>query len=85
MILIILIPRLYPWIAISARQIDMLYLKNLLHIHTYIHPYYSRFIPEGVAEASQIFIRDAHVLPKLLKLLGYEEYADVTVDKSIAV
>jgi hypothetical protein len=30
----------------------------------YIHT--TRFIPEGVAEASQIFLRDAHVLPKLL-------------------
>jgi hypothetical protein len=30
----------------------------------YIHTYHSRFIPEGVAEASQIFLRDAHVLPK---------------------
>jgi hypothetical protein len=28
-------------------------------------------IPEGVAEASQVFFRDAHVLPKLL---SYEEY-----------
>jgi hypothetical protein len=33
-------------------------------IYTYIHTYHSRFIPEGVAEASQI-LRDAHVLPKL--------------------
>jgi hypothetical protein len=31
----------------------------------YIHTYHSRFIPEGVAEASQIFLRDAHVLPQL--------------------
>jgi hypothetical protein len=31
---------------------------------------YSRFIPEGIADASQIFLRDAHVLPKLL---SYEE------------
>jgi hypothetical protein len=28
--------------------------------------YHSRFIPVGVAEASQIFLRDVHVLPKLL-------------------
>jgi hypothetical protein len=34
----------------------------LSHIHTY-HP---RFIPKGVAEASQIFLRDAHVLPNRL-------------------
>jgi hypothetical protein len=37
----------------------------------YIHTYYSRFIPEGVAEVSQIFIGDTHVLPKLVT---YEEY-----------
>jgi hypothetical protein len=30
----------------------------------YIHTYHSRFIPEGIVEASQIFLQDAHVLPK---------------------
>jgi hypothetical protein len=30
-----------------------------------------RFIPEGVAEASQIFLRETHVLPKLV---SYEEH-----------
>jgi hypothetical protein len=30
-----------------------------------IHTYHSRFIPEGVAEVSQIFLRDTDVLPKL--------------------
>jgi hypothetical protein len=29
------------------------------------HTYYSRFIPVGVAEASQRFLWDAHALPKL--------------------
>jgi hypothetical protein len=38
---------------------------------TYIHTYHSRFIPEGVAETSQIFLRDAHVLPTLV---SYEEH-----------
>jgi hypothetical protein len=33
--------------------------------------YHSRFILEGVAEASPTFLRDAQVLPKLL---NYEEY-----------
>jgi hypothetical protein len=51
------------------------YLSNLfLHypnVHTYIHTYHSRFIPEGVAEVSQIFLRDIHVLPKLV---SYEEH-----------
>jgi hypothetical protein len=37
----------------------------------YIHTYHSRFIPEGVAEVSQIFLRDTHVLPKLA---SYEEH-----------
>jgi hypothetical protein len=40
--------------------------KNLVIIHTY----HSRFIPGGVAEVSQIFLRDTHVLPKLV---SYEE------------
>jgi ATP-binding cassette, subfamily C (CFTR/MRP), member 10 len=31
----------------------------------YIHTYHSRFIPVEVAEASQIFLQDAHDLPKL--------------------
>jgi hypothetical protein len=35
-----------------------------------IHTYHSRFIPEGVAEVSQIFLRDTHLLPKLV---SYEE------------
>jgi hypothetical protein len=39
----------------------------IYNIHnTYMHTYHSRFILEGVAEASQIFLREAHVLPKLL-------------------
>jgi hypothetical protein len=32
-----------------------------IHIYTFIPP---RFIPEGVAEASQLF-RDTHILPQL--------------------
>jgi hypothetical protein len=34
-------------------------------LQTYIHTYHSRFIPVGVAEVSQIFLWDTHVLPKL--------------------
>jgi hypothetical protein len=30
-----------------------------------MHTYHSRFIPERIAEASQIFLRDAQVLPQL--------------------
>jgi hypothetical protein len=39
--------------------------------YMYIHTYRSRFIPEGVAEAIQIFLRDTHVLQKLV---AYEEH-----------
>jgi hypothetical protein len=53
------------------------------YIHTYIHTYHSRFIFEEVAEASQIFLLDVHILAKLL---SFEEYTtDVTGDKPIAV
>jgi hypothetical protein len=40
-------------------------------LFNYIHTYHSRFIPEGVAEVSQIFLRDTHVLPILV---SYEEH-----------
>jgi hypothetical protein len=40
-------------------------------LFTYIHTYQSRFSPEGIAKASQIFLRDVHVLPKLLSYLEY--------------
>jgi hypothetical protein len=43
--------------------------------------HYLRFIPEGVADASKIFLRDTHVLPKLVSY----EAADVTGSKPIAV
>jgi hypothetical protein len=45
-----------------------------------IHRYHSRFIPERVAEVSQIFLRDTHVLPKLVM----RNIADVTDGKPIA-
>jgi hypothetical protein len=41
-----------------------IFLKNL-------HTYHSRFIPEGIAEVSQIFLRDTRVLSKLI---SYEEH-----------
>jgi hypothetical protein len=40
-------------------------------VNTYIQSYYSRFILEGVTEVSQIFLRDTHVLSKLV---SYEEH-----------
>jgi hypothetical protein len=50
-------------------------------IHIYIHTYHSRFIPEGVAEISQTFLRDTHVLPKL----AMRNTEDMTGGKPIAV
>jgi hypothetical protein len=45
------------------------------------HTYHSRFIPERVAEASQLFLRDTHVLPKI----ATRNTADVTGDKPIVI
>jgi hypothetical protein len=47
-----------------------------------LHTYHSRFIPEGVAETSQIFLRDTHILSKLL---ATRNTADVTGGKTIAI
>jgi hypothetical protein len=38
--------------------------------YAYIHTYHSRIILEGVAELSQIFLLDTHVLPKLISCDG---------------
>jgi hypothetical protein len=46
---------------------------EIRNIHTY--SYHSRFIPEEVGEVSQIYLRGAHVLPKLV---SYEDVTDVT-------
>jgi hypothetical protein len=53
-------------VIIKQKIIIVIFLQNEKS-----HTYGSRFIPEEVAETSQIFLRDAHVLPKLL---SYEEY-----------
>jgi hypothetical protein len=51
---------------------DLFSVQEYLEVSDlYIHTYHSRFIPEGVAELSQIFLRDTHVLPKLV---SYEEH-----------
>jgi hypothetical protein len=52
--------------------------KQLCNVHTY----HSRLIPVRVAEASQIFSQDAHVLQNYLSM---RNTADVTVGKPIAV
>jgi hypothetical protein len=59
----------YPCVFISA-FVQLVYFRTS-EIFSYIDTYHSHFIPEGVAEATQIFLRDAHVISKLL---GYEEY-----------
>jgi hypothetical protein len=50
-------------------------LFPITFFYGYIHTYHSRFIPEGVAEVSQIFLRDIHVLPKLADVTGGEPIA----------
>jgi hypothetical protein len=52
------------------------------YIHTYIHTYHPRFIPEGVAETSQRFLRDTHFHQNCLAM---RNLADVTGGKPIAV
>jgi hypothetical protein len=47
-----------------------------------LYIYHSCFIPEGVAETSQIFLRDTHVLSKLL---ATRNTSDVTGGKLIAI
>jgi hypothetical protein len=54
---------------------------SILHYNMDVYQY-ARFILEGVAEASQIFLPDAQVLSKLLR---YMNTADVTGSKPITV
>jgi hypothetical protein len=54
--------------VLNMRSVQLLFQYYYFihtYIHIYIHTYHSRFIPEGAAEAYQIFLRDAHVLPQL--------------------
>jgi hypothetical protein len=55
--------------------------SQVIAVYTYINTYHSRFIPEGVAELSQIFLRDTYVLSKL----AIKNTADVTGGKPISV
>jgi hypothetical protein len=50
----------------ERHQKSLLFLSSDTGSKLSIHTYHSRFIPEGVAEVSQIFLRDTHVLPKLV-------------------
>jgi hypothetical protein len=65
---------------LSLWTLSNTFYKQLQVKLTLTTTYRSRFIPEGIAEASQIFLRD--VLPKLF---SYEYTADVTGGKPIAV
>jgi hypothetical protein len=48
------------FLSISSKAI-MIFFSSTFYMNTY----HSRFIPEGVAEASQVFFQDAQALPKL--------------------
>jgi hypothetical protein len=57
--------------SIGKEAVPTSHYETKMDITKYIHTNHSRFISEGVAEASQILLQNAHVL---LKLLSYEEY-----------
>jgi hypothetical protein len=67
---------MYVFISYLASIIKFLMLLNLgltinACVEIYIHKYHLCFIPEGIAEIYRTFLRDTHVLPKLL---SYKEY-----------
>jgi hypothetical protein len=70
------------WVYCYLTIITQQDFKDLFNFYA-LHTYHSRFIPEGVAEASQIFFRNAHVLTKIL--IAMRNTADVTGGKPIAV
>jgi hypothetical protein len=53
-------------------------IQNYTNFTPYIHTYHSRYIPEGVAEVSQIFLRDSSTFQRVL-----EEFGDKSVVKVI--
>jgi hypothetical protein len=78
-------PHKTPNVRSTARHVKHLQFDFSANAHEIrdIHTYHSRLIPEGVAEVSQIFLRDTHVLPKFK--LAMRITADVTGGKPIAV
>jgi hypothetical protein len=62
--------------------VDIIFRK-FLDNDTYIHTTHALSPYIGVAEASQIFLRDAHVLPKLL--LAMNNTANATGGNPLAV
>jgi hypothetical protein len=65
----------------KQRHYRFFFAKNI-YLHTYLRTYHSRFVREGIAEVSQIFLRKTHVLPKLV---SYGDTANVKGGKPIAV
>jgi hypothetical protein len=60
--------------TMRAKDQEILFLRVQSTAHQtihFVHTYHSRSIPEGVAEVSQILLRDNHVLSKLV---SYEEH-----------
>jgi hypothetical protein len=76
----------YEFTLLLMKICDYVFIPQVVDISNvflkWLHTYHSRFIPEGVAEASQIFLRDTHGLPKLF---SYEEYCRREGGKPIAV
>jgi hypothetical protein len=64
-------PKGYVFCTTNYRTLKLQNKKANIKIYIRMYVYHSRFIPEGVAEVSQIFLRDTHVL---LKLVSYEEH-----------
>jgi hypothetical protein len=50
----------------------------------YIHTCYSRFIPEGVAEASQIFLRDTHITKLSEIVQSWQVVSPSSSDRSLS-
>jgi hypothetical protein len=79
---------LQTWQVVSPSPSDHSLSRVLMLLNvwspfpTYIHTYHSRFISEGAAEASQIFLRDATFYKIYLAM---SNTADVTGGKPIAV
>jgi hypothetical protein len=74
--------RVYKKSLAMSEKNQLFYKKKLKSEVRYIHTYHSLLISEGVAELSQIFFRDTHVLPKLV---SYEEHCRMTGGKPIAI
>jgi hypothetical protein len=61
----------FLWSPIKQYFLWTLWYLNVTCWLTHTYTYHSQFIPEGIAEVSQIFLRDNHVLPKLV---NFEEH-----------